>query len=204
MGTNENNAEDDGEDDMRDPGVLRRHWLSLSIGIVSAVGIALIITAPLQPAPGGTHQAVDSYEIRGLLSLTGPDGILVSTSDTIDSTGDSVCWGQSQYRDIGVGTPVTVYDDRDAIVALGKLGQGRTSGKGMPVDGSCVFPIVVNDVPAESAFYQVEVARRGTVLVPNMPTNGVLHVFASLDEQPGSLPEVADAPPQIPDGISTR
>lgn len=187
-------------------GLVCRKWVAVTVGLVAAVVAAAIVTAPpASHAPQKpTPPRVAPYDIRGALTLFGPDGILVSTSDTITATGDPVCWGQRQYQDIGLGAVVTVYDDTDTVIAHGALGQGRTSGRGTPVDGSCVFPILVDDVPPEPGYYQVEIARRGTVLVPNLPTNGVVHVFAALDDEPGSpLPKVADQPPHPPISPST-
>lgn len=143
-----------------------------------------------------------SYEVNGLVSLTGPKGVLVSTTKTVDGTGDPRCFGQSQYRDISDGTVVTVYDDNDEIVAYGVLGPGRTGNRDagdQPV-ASCVFPIVVTEVPTDKRFYRVQIGTRAPLRVENTPENGVLYVFIGLDDDPGHLPPIAGQPPRIPGG----
>jgi hypothetical protein len=183
----------------------RRRRLPIAIGVMAAilVAAAIVRTIPSAPntAPGaepGTEYSY--YDVRGFLTLAGPKGVLISPSSTVEGTGDPECWGQSQYQDIGYGAVVTVFNDADQIVAYGTLEQGRASrtGPGGTTVTSCVFPILVHNVPTGSGFYQVQVAQRGTVMVPNEPENGVLYAFLGLDDAPGSLPKVADQPPKLP------
>jgi hypothetical protein len=176
----------------------RKYWPAAVIAVAALIILSTLATTapPAPPAPPVDAAGARTYEIRGFLALTGPDGVLVSRTDTIAD--DPVCWGQSQYQDISLGVTVTVFDDRDRIVAEGALEQGRAPTQTIPADGSCFFPIVVHDVPAGSAFYQVEVARRGTVLLQNTPESGVLYAFVSLDDDLGALPKVADQRPRLP------
>jgi hypothetical protein len=143
-----------------------------------------------------TPSGSDTVEVRGFLVLTGPDGVFTSRANT--RADDPMCWGQSQYQDIALGTNVVVFDDRDRIVAEGALEQGRAPEHATPADKACFFPIVVTDIPAGSAFYQVEVARRGTVLVQTVPGENILYAYIALDDIPGALPKVADQRPHLP------
>lgn len=178
-------------------GLGRRYWAPTTLVLAAVIVISSAVnTSPANLTPPPSGSADRTYEVRGFLALSGPDGVLVSRSDTIAD--DSVCWGQSQYQDIALGVTVTVFDDHDRIVAEGALSQGRAPKQAIPADGACFFPIIVPDVPAKSAFYQVEVARRGTVLVENTPEDGVLYAFIALDDEPGSLPKVADQRPRLP------
>lgn len=168
----------------------RTRWGAAGLGVLGAV-VAAILTTPSTKEPTTTRVTMPTtYEVRGLVALTGPDGVLVSHTDTVEGTGQPRCWGQSQYGDIGHGTTVIVYDDTDTAVATGSLGPGRLAQVGPTAEEtSCVFPVHVGDVPAGSGFYQVEIPGHGTLLLENAPRDGKLYALVSLDE---------DAPPAEP------
>jgi hypothetical protein len=57
--------------------------------------------------------------------------------------------------DMGDGTTVIVYDSTGQSVAVGALGRGNLTGL------ACSFPFDVENVPAGSGSYSVEVSHRG-------------------------------------------
>lgn len=74
------------------------------------------------------------------------------------------CTGTGGYADIGEGTQVTVKDQFGTVLGTARLGEGTPGGIPAGRTGPaqlCVFTFLVRDLP-ESAFYQVEVSRRGT------------------------------------------
>lgn len=156
---------------------------------------------PPDPRPAATRSAQPpSYALRGFVSLAGPVGVLVSRTDTVDGTSDPACWGQRQYADIMNGTVVTVYDDHGNVVANGGLGPGRAGNlqiAGQPA-ASCLFPILVDEVPAQVKSYRVEIAGRAGFVVDNAPEDGVLYAYVVLDEDPASTAPDAALPPQLP------
>lgn len=163
-------------------------WLAGTLAVFAAmVTAAVIINPPPTTVVTVPARKPDKVDIRGFVTLTpGSDGsgVLTSTSQRL-ATGHARCWGQNKFRDIGHGSPVTVYDDQDTIIAMGYLGPGRTADVG-PVDreaASCLFPIVITGVLAESAFYQVEIAGQGTVTIENTPDNGALFAFLTLSAE---------------------
>lgn len=77
-------------------------------------------------------------------------------------TGDLQVQCRGTFEDITDGATVTVYDAAGTVVAVGHLGK-----EGDPaMQGRCMWPITVPNVPATSAFYGVEVTHRGKVTVP--------------------------------------
>lgn len=73
--------------------------------------------------------------------------------------GVASCMPYGGYSDIAEGASVTVYDAAGKVTATGSLGSGQHD------DLSCVFPIIVPNVPDDQQFYQVEVTHRGKVTV---------------------------------------
>lgn len=179
--------------------------------LVGVVG-ALVVAAAISPASTGPAHAPAprpelpksavpaSHDLRGFVSLAGPVGVLVSRTDTVDDTSDPECWGQRQYQDIMNGTVVTVSDDHGTPLAHGSLGPGRAGNQriaGEPA-ASCLFPILVTDLPADETSYRVKIAGRKPVVVDNTPEKGVVYTYLLLDEDPAAAPPNADLPPQIP------
>ena len=73
----------------------------------------------------------------------------------VASDGTGGCKGVRGYDDMGEGTTVIVYDSTGQSVAVGALGQGTLTGL------ACRFPFDVENVPAGSGSYSVEVSHRG-------------------------------------------
>lgn len=175
----------------------RRHWLkALRVLTLILVVAALARTtggAASAPAPASpTSSEPRTYTLRGYLSITAPaPSVLISTTQTVGSTDDAACWGQSQYSDIQEGTVVTVYDDHDTEVASGFLEAGRTSRLALPTTAMpvCWFPFRVVDLPANAAYFQVKIGQRGTIQVANTPQDGVLRAFPSLNPADGPAPQ---------------
>ena len=56
------------------------------------------------------------------------------------------------------GAQVTVRDETDAVIATGRLSEGKVTESG--ILGDCRFEFIVRDVP-EAGFYTIEVSHRG-------------------------------------------
>jgi hypothetical protein len=75
------------------------------------------------------------------------------------------CTGIGGYGDIGPGTAITVLDDTSKVIALGKLGIAGfreiiPAAGDLDAVGSCIYRVVVADVPVGAVFYQVVFAKR--------------------------------------------
>lgn len=182
------------------------------IGVVGALVVAAAISpsstgpaqAPAPPPDLPKSAAPATHDLRGFVSLAGPVGVLVSRTETVNGTSDPACWGQRQYQDIMNGTVVTVSDDHGRTLAHGSLGPGRAGNlriAGEPA-ASCLFPILVTDLPADEASYRVKIAGRKPVVVDNTPEKRVVYTYLLLDEDPGVAPPSADLPPQIPQVVT--
>ena len=95
-------------------------------------------------------------------TLTGT--VLVRHEALIYGVGQS-CTGTEGFSDIRSGTPVTVRDEANKILAVGQLGASRSIlvppvRRGDLERTNCEFDFSVGPIP-DRPFYQVEVANRG-------------------------------------------
>jgi hypothetical protein len=88
--------------------------------------------------------------------------VLALRPDTFEITGTMrtpTCGSSTGYDDIVTGAPVTVYNAKNEVIALGELaGDPRTNGT-----DRCEWTFTVADVPEGERFYSVEVSHRGKV-----------------------------------------
>jgi hypothetical protein len=63
--------------------------------------------------------------------------------------------------DVSKGAQVTVYDASGAAIGIGSLEAGEEMDLGSGY--GCVFPFVIEDVPAEGSIFSIEVSHRGRV-----------------------------------------
>jgi hypothetical protein len=99
------------------------------------------------------------------------------------------CAGSGGYRDVGPGAPVTVSDEAGTLLAKSTL-SGSVGGPGW-----CALSFSVEDVPAGSKFYRVEVARRGDMSYTEGEARGRVGLTLG-DEKPEVGPAApAPAPP---------
>lgn len=121
-------------------------------------------------AAAGTAVVLAAAAVSTFL-LTRPPGTFgVYGSIALSKQGSSTneCTGSGGYSDIQQGAPVVIYDAAGKIVATGALNQGHVVSQ-IGYSGnvnSCVFDFTVSNVPANSAFYQVEVSHRGKLTYP--------------------------------------
>lgn len=182
-----------------EPGDLpnRRRWLRVLSVLVLILVVAALSRDTRTVYPPPSSPGFRSYELRGYLAISAPaPSVLVSQTITVGRTDDAACWGQSQYSDIQEGAVVTVYDDHDETIAEGYLGPGRTPRLALPTTTLpvCWFPILVKDIPATAAFYQVKIAQRGTIEIDNDAKHGVLQAFPTLDPTDGAAPRIPGHP----------
>lgn len=187
---------DDHTADAPPPTRRRLHALAAVGGILAAIVVAAVLTKPARQQPIAPTTPT-TYEMRGFLALPSGDGVLVSTTETVEGTGESRCWGRAQYDDVVHGATLGVYDDQDTEVATGSLGPGRTAHLGGDqTEPSCVFPILVSQIPSKSGFYQVGIGKHGTLLVENAPQDGILYAFVALDEPATTTTTSPATPPE--------
>lgn len=90
----------------------------------------------------------------------------ISLSDNFVNSASGVgCQGSGGYSDITPGAVVTVYDASTAIVAVGSITIGGSTGT------TCDLFFEVTDIPP-SDFYQVEVSNRGLVTFTEAQARG--------------------------------
>ncbi|GAA2454117.1 hypothetical protein [Streptomyces macrosporus] len=121
-----------------------RPTTALAVGAVagaSAVGLLWTLTDAEFGGP-------DTFGTSGSITLADPDGF------TELSEG---CSGDNGYEDLDAGTEVTVTDASGTVVAAGSLEPGEVA------DYTCVFTFTVDDIPAGSKLYRVEVSHRGAL-----------------------------------------
>jgi hypothetical protein len=98
------------------------------------------------------------------------------------------CAGSAGYRDVGPGAPVTVSDEAGTLLAKSTL-SGSVGGPGW-----CALSFSVEDVPAGSKFYRVEVARRGDMSYTEEEARGRVGLTLG-DEKPEVGPAAPVPPP---------
>lgn len=78
----------------------------------------------------------------------------------VDMTGDdcATTGGEDGYSDIGPGSPVTITDENDKIIASAQLGTSVEHSSGM-----CAWRTVVKGVPDDRDQYAAQVANRGKI-----------------------------------------
>jgi hypothetical protein len=137
-------------------------WFLLAILAIAALGVAGVTTAlavalsddgdadaaSQGQAPGEDDAGV--FVVKGELSLIDFDG-------GVDRY-QGQCLGSDGYEDLVPGAQVTIRDSKGETLAVGALDAGWPDGP-----GTCVFPFVVNDVPAGEEIYSVEVSHRGEI-----------------------------------------
>jgi hypothetical protein len=119
------------------------------IAATAATGITIWTTHDSDTKPATTE-----VEVAGTITLSA--GHFVRTE--ID------CSGSGGYGDLVQGAQVTITDPAGKVIAIGKLGYGKTTMAGdRPV--SCTFPFHTY-AAAGHGIYGVEVTHRGVVQVP--------------------------------------
>lgn len=121
--------------------------------------LAAAVAALLVAACGGSSS---NHTITGTMSLRVPG----KTMQTFRSGGignpsrfavGAPCLASDYsegYADLDEGAAVTVKNEKDVVVATGRLGPGLWTSD------ACQMPFTISDVP-EASFYAVEVGRRG-------------------------------------------
>ena len=120
----------------------------LALGIAAGCGLG-----SSEPTPTATPTAPSTRALNGTMTLDSS-----FTPSGSDAKVGRNCRGESGYDDIQEGTQVTVRDGTDAIIATGRLSQGKLTATGF--SGRCRFEFTISDVP-EASFYTIEVSRRG-------------------------------------------
>lgn len=118
----------------------------LIIGVVAAAAVmlaALVVIVVFLSRPG-------SFTVTGEMALIGDEGDSYSNVE-----GGTTCTSLSGYDDIAAGTQVVISDASGDTVAVGQLREGK------PTAAACAFSFKVNNVPAGSKFYKLEVGKRG-------------------------------------------
>jgi hypothetical protein len=108
--------------------------------------------------------------LSGAKDAIGPEKVTITGALTMR------CYKASSdgYSDIREGAEVTVKDERGTVIGTGALGKRETTNADPTEDYGdltnsayyaldCEFPISVPDIPADRAFYSLEVARRGEI-----------------------------------------
>lgn len=133
-----------------------RRWVVPAVGLaglaLGAGGVGLVWGLSSSPAgpklmSTASASAPTTFTLSGTMKLIG--------SGNIRTAGGRGCAGSGGFDDIAAGAGVTVYDGGSQIVAKGQLANGAL------VDGVCRFMVIIEQVPAGPAFYQVEVSHRG-------------------------------------------
>lgn len=106
-----------------------------------------------KPEKGKAAPAAKTMTVSGAITLA------AENSDAgISSTYEGSCWGIGGYDDIKSGAQVTVRDNTGASVGLGELESSEVwAGE------TCLLKFSVEDVPAGSGIYSVEVSHRGQI-----------------------------------------
>jgi hypothetical protein len=67
------------------------------------------------------------------------------------------CFGTNGYDDLKSNVPITITDEQNKIIAIGKTGYGSKTYEG------CVMSFKIDNIP-KSSFYSIEVGRRGKII----------------------------------------
>jgi len=70
----------------------------------------------------------------------------------------TVCIGAGEYSDVGIYTPVRIFDPSGTVIAIGHLGGGEVVSRDQHV--ACDLATFIGTLPQESS-YSIEVAKRG-------------------------------------------
>lgn len=106
--------------------------------IAAVVVIVVLLTRP------------NTFTVNGQMALLGEEGDSYSNVE-----GGTTCTALDGYDDISAGTQVVVSDASGDTVAVGQLDAGKATSE------ACAFAFKIDDVPAGSKFYKVEVGKRG-------------------------------------------
>ena len=106
------------------------------------------VTVTVTTTATPTSATVGQFDLTGTFALT-------------DLSLDGSCIGTGGYSDIQPGASVTVYNSAGVVEATGALGSGKYDNA-----GTCTYELLVQGVPDDSAFYQVEITHRGKITVP--------------------------------------
>lgn len=99
----------------------------------------------------------------------------VSTPADISSSEATIgghCYADSGYTDMSDDAQVTITDENDTVVAIGKLGDGNTATNEMGIAGvfvdveiasTCGWPFYISGVPEGRGFYSISIGRRNPV-----------------------------------------
>lgn len=98
-----------------------------------------------------------AFDVRGRMALTDTDGF-VELGDAGGTSTGTVCAGSGGYDDITEGVQVVVRNSKGEKIALGELARGLVS-----TEGQCTFRFNIEDVPASSGLYSIEVSHRGEI-----------------------------------------
>lgn len=126
-------------------------WLVLAISVLIA---AFGVLFGLGVFAGSSGIFSSTFTMTGSITVYG------SSYSEFTTDGEGGCTGTGGYSDMNPGTAVIVADSSGHTIATGELGNGKTTE-----DGSCLFPITVQNVPAGLSQYAVTVSHRGTRLV---------------------------------------
>jgi len=116
-----------------------------SIVIALAVLAVIAVVAYLALRPEDNKQTAEPFTLAGQVKLS---------NDLVKTTGLPTgykCAGTKDFGDLGPGAPIMVEDESGKLLAKGSI-QGSTSDR----DG-CLLKFRVNEVPAGSRFYRVQV-----------------------------------------------
>ncbi|MFZ3497185.1 hypothetical protein ACODT5_28845 [Streptomyces sp. 5.8] len=141
----------------------RPAWLipaaaGLLAGAILGSGITYLATAP-EETPKAKEPGV--FTLTGTMTARGEKSSIGKVSSR-----ENGCAGTGGYQDMRSGTTVTVYDTQGTVLGQGTLGPGTYTGDWKSTDSNtCTFPVTVTGVPEGKVSYQVEVGRRGKLLL---------------------------------------
>ena len=130
-----------------EPARSSRRWIGVAV-VAAAILAAVALVAYFVLKPTESTTTAEPFDIAGKVRLTTD---LVKTSGLPEGY---KCAGAKDFGDVGPNAPIIVEDESGKLLAKGSIG-GSSSSR-----DECLLRFVVNEVPAGSRFYRVQVGQQ--------------------------------------------
>ncbi len=146
------------------------------------VVLALVAFFALRPTDDAP--TAEPFDITGKVRLT---------SDMVETSGlpeGYKCAGSKEFGDVGPNAPIIVEDETGRLLAKGSIG-GSSSSR-----DECLLKFVVNEVPAGSRFYRVQVGQQQEMSFTEEEARaGVEFMMGATEPDPGTTVASPPKPP---------